>query len=249
MVHLVIEFGFIIKRNDLMKLLLFILLFCSSTYSQSQDKIPANIQKKLDEAVDYYNLYLFDESKKLLLELLYSDEGDKYEAEIRYHLGIASHTEGLSRVAGKQWTILRKKYPTSSRAKEISRVFSTIMQEHQGDSLFEHESFEFREEIRYSNLFWDPKYATRKMFYGELIEPGRAVEYYEKLLKPDLKTYKKGIWETEDFDVNDKRVQVKSTKYFGNLLLIETKNYLKDENDIYYLHAKEKKPTNCLKFK
>ena len=191
MVHLVIEFGYTTKRNDPMKFLLVILLFCSSSYSQSQDKIPANIQKKIDEAVDYYNLYLFDESKKLLLELLYSDEGEKYEAEIRYHLGIASHTEGLSRVAGKQWTILRKKYPTSSRAKEISRVFSTVMQEHQGDSLFEHESFEFREEIRYSNLFWNPKYATRKMFYGELIEPGRAVEYYEKLLNkyddPDKK--------------------------------------------------------------
>ncbi|SVC06132.1 uncharacterized protein METZ01_LOCUS258986, partial [marine metagenome] len=179
------------KRSNLMRLFSIILLLSYSVYAQEGNKIPADIQKKIDEAVDYYNVYLFEDSKKLLLELLYSDEGEKYEAEIRYHLGIATYTEGLNSVAGKQWAILRKKYPTSSRAREIARVFSSIMQEHQGDSLFEHESFEFRSEIRYSHLFWDPKYATRKMFYGELIEPGRAVEYYEKLLNkyddPDKK--------------------------------------------------------------
>ncbi len=82
------------------------------------------------------------------------------------------------------------------------------------------------------------------IFQGKLGEFGAyqyLKKYYEKLLKPDLRTYKKGIWETEDFDVNGKRVQVKSTKFIGHLLLIETKNYLKDGNDIYYLHAKEKK--------
>jgi len=174
-----------------MRLLFIILLSSYPLYAQEGNKIPADIQKKIDEAVDYYNVYLFDESKKLLLEVLYSDEGEKYEAEIRYHLGLASYTEGLKNVAGKQWTILRKKYPTSSRAREISRVFSSIMQEHQSDSLFAHESFEFTQEIQYSNLFWKPKYATRKMLYGELIEPSRAVEYYENLLNkyddPDKK--------------------------------------------------------------
>jgi len=174
-----------------MRLFSTILLLSYSIFAQSEEKIPADIQKKIDEAVDYYNVYLFEDSKKLLLEVLYSDEGEKYEAEIRYHLGLASYTEGLKNVAGKQWTILRKKYPTSSRAREISRVFSSIMQEHQSDSLFAHESFEFQQEIQYSNLFWNPKYATRKLFYGELIEPSRAVEYYENLLNkyddPDKK--------------------------------------------------------------
>ena len=51
-----------------MKLLLFILLFCSSTYSQSQDKIPPDIQQKINKAKDYYDISLFAESKKILVE-------------------------------------------------------------------------------------------------------------------------------------------------------------------------------------
>ena len=45
------------------------------------------------------------------------------------------------------------------------------------------------------------------VFQGKLGEFGAyqyLKKYYEKLLKPDLRTYKKGIWETEDFDVNGK---------------------------------------------
>lgn len=87
-----------------MRLFSTILLLSYSIFAQSEEKIPADIQKKIDEAVDYYNVYLFEDSKKLLLEVLYSDEGEKYEAEIRYHLGLASYTEGLKNVAGKQWT-------------------------------------------------------------------------------------------------------------------------------------------------
>jgi len=246
-----------------MRLFSIILLLSYSIYAQEENKIPADIQKKIDEAVDYYNLYLFDDSKKLLLELLYSDGGEKYEDEIRYHLGIASHTEGLIRVAGIQWNILRKKHPTSPRAKEISRVFSTIMQEHQGDSLFEHESFEFREEIRYSNLFWDPKYATRKMFYGELIEPGRAVEYYEKLLNkyddPDKKFliamrlfYLYAGFNHNGYGFNNQKSYGQNTegnkyaKYPNNTFKSESirmlnlmESYVKDENDPNYFYLVE----------
>ena len=86
------------------------------------------------------------------------------------------------------------------------------------------------------------------VFQGKLGEFGvyqYLKKYYERLSKPDLETYKKGIWETADFDINGKITQVKSTKFFGNLLLLETKNYHKDGNDIYYLHAKEKKKIDC----
>ena len=46
-----------------MKFLLVSLLFCSSFYSQSQDKIPDNLQEKINKAKDYYAISLFAESK------------------------------------------------------------------------------------------------------------------------------------------------------------------------------------------
>ena len=70
-----------------MKLFLFILLSYSSSYSQSQENIPAEIKEEIDKGIDYYNLSLYEDSKKIFLDLLYSDDGKKYEAEIRYHLG------------------------------------------------------------------------------------------------------------------------------------------------------------------
>ena len=88
-----------------MKFLLVSLLFCSSFYSQSKDEIPPNIQKEIDKGIDYYNLSLYDESKKIFLNLLYSDNGEKYEAEIRYHLGVSSFYEKKLADAKIQWKI------------------------------------------------------------------------------------------------------------------------------------------------
>lgn len=42
---------------------------------------------------------------------------------------------------------------------------------------------------------------------------------------PDLSTYGLGEWDSCDFEVNGKRISVKSTKSFGNLLLLETKDW------------------------
>jgi len=43
--------------------------------------------------------------------------------------------------------------------------------------------------------------------------------------KPDLSTYGLGEWDACDFVVNNKKISVKSTKSFGNLLLLETKDW------------------------
>ena len=263
MVHLVIEFGYTTKRNDPMKFLLVILLFCSSSYSQSQDKIPANIQKKIDEAIDHYNLRLYDDSKKLLLELLYSEGGEKYEAEIRYHLGIASYYEDETAAAGLQFNLLRKKYPTSSRAKEISRVFSTIMREQEGDSVSVEEGFEFSQEMKYSYHFWNPKTANRKFLFGELVEPDRAVEFYEKLLKKYVDPHKRYVillhlfylyagFNNNKYGFNNQSNYGQSTKgnkyaKYTNMefksksieLLNQMESYVKDEFDINFFDLVE----------
>ena len=140
-----------------MKLYLIILLICSSVFAQSEDEIPADIQRQINEAVDYYRVSLFDESKKLLLKLLYSDKGEKHEAEIRYHLGIASYYEGEVGNAHSQWNLLRKKYPTSQRSQEISRAFGIMIQDDYSEQVFKEEQFEFDQEMKYSFYFWDKR--------------------------------------------------------------------------------------------
>lgn len=43
--------------------------------------------------------------------------------------------------------------------------------------------------------------------------------------EPDITTYKKGKWDNCDFLVNSMKINVKSTKFFGNLMLLETKDW------------------------
>lgn len=44
---------------------------------------------------------------------------------------------------------------------------------------------------------------------------------------PDLDTYGLGEWDDTDFEIDHRKVSVKSTKSFGNLLLLETKDWNK----------------------
>lgn len=46
--------------------------------------------------------------------------------------------------------------------------------------------------------------------------------------KPDTKEYKKGIWDSFDLDCQNKHISVKSTKSYGQLLLLETKDWNDD---------------------
>ncbi|MBU3102264.1 hypothetical protein KPL44_23785 [Clostridium sp. DSM 17811] len=43
--------------------------------------------------------------------------------------------------------------------------------------------------------------------------------------KPDLEKYDLGAWDTCDFDIDGIKLAVKSTKHFGQLLLLETKDW------------------------
>lgn len=68
-------------------------------------------------------------------------------------------------------------------------------------------------------------------------------ETYNKLSKPDFEVYGLGEWDDSDIELNEIKFSIKSTKYYGNLLLLETKDWSKqgeyipnlntDKNTIY----------------
>ena len=83
----------------------------------------------------------------------------------------------------------------------------------------------------------------RKRRSGEIFTDtfqGKLAEYamYRYLLqneiyttKPDLKIEGRGVWDSFDLEYGGLHISVKSTKEYGNLLLLETKDW--DENGIY----------------
>lgn len=64
-------------------------------------------------------------------------------------------------------------------------------------------------------------------FQGKLAECAIYNSLYNKLeiSEPDFKTYGLGKWDLADFVINNKKISIKSTKSFGNLLLLETKDW------------------------
>lgn len=48
---------------------------------------------------------------------------------------------------------------------------------------------------------------------------------FPDLQPPDIQTYGLGEWDDADFELASKKISVKSTKSFGNLLLLETKDW------------------------
>jgi hypothetical protein len=64
-------------------------------------------------------------------------------------------------------------------------------------------------------------------FQGKLSEFAVAnVLYKHKDFKePDLSTYELGIWEDADFQLGENAIAVKSTKSYGNLILLESKDW------------------------
>lgn len=84
----------------------------------------------------------------------------------------------------------------------------------------------------------------REIFIDTL--QGKMAEFaiYNELSKfninipfPDLNTYGLGRWDHCDFIVDGKKFAVKSTKHYGNLLLLETKDY--DSNGCYIPNMNE----------
>lgn len=55
--------------------------------------------------------------------------------------------------------------------------------------------------------------------------------------KPDFDVWKLGKWDSDDFLIDGKRASVKSTKSFGNLLMLETRDF--DKNGVYIPNIKK----------
>lgn len=70
-------------------------------------------------------------------------------------------------------------------------------------------------------------------FQGKLAECAIYNQLYRDvdISKPDFATYGLGAWDAADFFIGDNKVSIKSTKAFGNLLLLETKDW--NANGIY----------------
>lgn len=64
-------------------------------------------------------------------------------------------------------------------------------------------------------------------FQGKIAECAACNFFYkfDPHVAPDFKTYEKGKWDTVDIAVCGKQVAIKSTKYYGQLLLLETKDW------------------------
>jgi hypothetical protein len=68
-------------------------------------------------------------------------------------------------------------------------------------------------------------------FQGKLAE-FTIYEYYKSqkvfVEEPNLSVKGRGEWDPYDLKINDKVINIKSTKYFGNLMLLEKKDWNKD---------------------
>lgn len=64
-------------------------------------------------------------------------------------------------------------------------------------------------------------------FQGKLSEFAVANVLYKHkdFIEPDLSTHGLGVWEDADFQLDDNAIAVKSTKSYGNLILLESKDW------------------------
>jgi len=163
---------------------LFIILLCSTfIHPQSQENIPAEIKEEIDKGIDHYNLALYEDSKRIFLDILYSDEGKKYEAEIRFHIGLALFYEEKPELAFIQWKQIIKKYPTSERAKLLNRYISNRFREFSEDETIRDEDFAFSQDDKTGRLFWKSIPLNAKFFFDDLQDGETAVKFYEGLIK------------------------------------------------------------------
>tara|TARA_Y100001970_G_C14145791_1_gene809734 strand:+ start:40 stop:726 length:687 start_codon:yes stop_codon:yes gene_type:complete len=83
---------------------------------------------------------------------------------------------------------------------------------------------EHRERRTGGSHFRSTKEIFINAFQGKLAEVAFYEYFKDKYLQinePDFETYPKGQWDNFDFVINNKKINVKSTKHFGNLMLLE----------------------------
>jgi len=230
-----------------MKKLFISILSISLFYSQGSET-NNQTNKEIQKAVDYYNVSLFNESKNVLIDLLYSEKGSQLEPEIRYHLGIISFYEGNISNAQIQWTKLLNKYPKDLRSKEINRILSKINRSEKSDELFKEENFEYSQDLSQAFIFWTPIIPNNKLFWGDLKNPTEANKYYRRLIKKYDDPKKKFMFtyylfrlqagfNRDSYGYNNKFNNELKHKAFKNecsLLLIQLEEFTSDETDINY---------------
>lgn len=106
-----------------------------------------------------------------------------------------------------------------------------------------HRCFDFAYDITYGKVGQHRNYRSggiikRKngeifinTFQGKLAEYGIWNEFVNRNLNidgPDLNKYGLGTWDDFDIKYKDYNIAVKSTKYYGNLLLLEQKDWSDD---------------------
>ena len=165
-----------------MKQLILIILVPLVLIGQTNNLSPT-VQEKINQAKDCYDVSLFEKSKIILIELLHSEEGKNNEAEIRYHLGLASYYEGNINDARIQWNQVIRKYPTHERSRQLNRILSNYISSTEENEMFKEEEFEFGDDLKQVFRFWTPIPLNEKLFWGDLKDPQTAIDYYNKLIE------------------------------------------------------------------
>ena len=162
---------------------LVLIIFVPLVLIGQTNSLPQSVQEKINQAKDYYDVSLYEDSKKLLLELLHSEEGKNNEAEIRYHLGLVSFYDGNINDARIQWKQVILKYPTHERSRQLNRIMANYISKSDENVMFREEEFEFGDDLRQVSRFWTPIPLNEKLFWGDLKDPQTAIDYYNKLIE------------------------------------------------------------------
>ena len=231
---------------------LVLIIFVPLVLIGQTNSLPQSVQEKINQAKDYYDVSLYEDSKKLLLELLHSEEGKNNEAEIRYYLGLASYYEGNINDARIQWKQVILKYPTHERSRQLNRIMANYISSSEENEMFREEEFEYSQDRDRGRRFWTPIPLNEKLFWGELKDARRAIVYYNTLVDKYDDPKKKfqllyiillihSGYNNDSYGYGSLNVGSEKTKFFNrghlmniNNILNRMENQITDETDLNY---------------
>lgn len=130
---------------------------------------------------------------------------------------------------------------------EQNKYFIVNKKNFQSGNTFKDETIDKVFEFAYAMVFGDGEHRDHRTggtmnrkkgqifinaFQGKLSELGvynafskNNEKAYSRLSEPDFDVYGLGEWDDSDIELDDKKISVKSTKFYGNLLLLETKDW------------------------
>lgn len=146
-------------------------------------QISSKAETLINQAKDYYEVSMFEKSKLILLELLHSVEGEKFEAEVRYHLGICCYLANDIRGAKNQFKLIINNYPTHPRSRELNKFYNELSENKDSINFESTNDIQFNYDIKTAELFWDRTLINPRIVWDDLKQGTRAVNYYNMLLK------------------------------------------------------------------